>query len=304
MSSTGVGRGTPPAASVPGGPSVLGALARRRWSLRQVRPGVLLASAYLGLLVLAAAAPGLLAPHNPLAVGSPPPFLPPFQSLDYLLGTDQTGRDMLSRIIYGARPSLEMGLGATAIGVAGGTLLGLLAGLGTRLSEALIMRLVDVVLSVPDLLLALVVIAVMGTGMVDSLLAVGFASIPHYARMVRAQTHLVRRAPYVEAATTLGLGGFTVIRRHVLPNAVGPLLVLATLGIGTAIGAGASLSFLGLGTKPPEPEWGSMLSSGIQFINNDWVMVVVPGLAITLTVLAVGVVGRDLRRRSEGRDAL
>lgn len=273
------------------------------WPLGTVRPGVLLAFAYLLLVALAALFPGLLAPHNPLAITTAPPFLHPFQSAQYLLGTDEDGRDMLSRMIYGARPSLEMGLGATGIGVVGGTTLGLLAGLGGRIAESVIMRLIDVVLSIPDLLLALVVIAILGTGTADALIAVGVASIPAYARMVRAQTHVVRRAAYVEAATSLGIRRFTVIWRHMMPNAVRPVLVLATIGIGTAIGYGASLSFLGLGTRPPAPEWGSMLAEGIQFINNDWLMAFIPGVAITLTVLCVTVVGRDLRRRTEGRTA-
>jgi peptide/nickel transport system permease protein len=271
------------------------------WRLGRVSPGVALAALYLLLVVLAALFPGLLAPHNPETITTAPPFLHPFQAPQYLLGTDEDGRDMLSRMIYGARPSLEMGLGATGIGVIGGTALGLLAGLGGRITETLIMRLIDVVLSIPDLLLALVVIAILGTGTVDALIAVGVASIPSYARMVRAQTHVVRRAAYVEAATGLGIRRSSVIWRHMMPNAVKPVLVLATIGIGTAIGYGASLSFLGLGTKPPAPEWGSMLAEGIQFINNDWVMVFIPGIAITLTVLCVTVIGRDLRRRSEGR---
>jgi peptide/nickel transport system permease protein len=272
-------------------------------SFGKVRPGLLLACAYLAVVVLAALFPGLLAPHNPLTITTAPPFLRPFQSAQYILGTDEDGRDMLSRMIYGARPSLEMGLGATGIGVVGGTTLGLLAGLGGRVTETVIMRLIDVVLSIPDLLLALVVIAILGTGTADALIAVGMASIPAYARMVRAQTHVVRRAAYVEAAAGLGIRRFAVIWRHMMPNAVKPVLVLATIGIGTAIGYGASLSFLGLGTQPPAPEWGSMLAEGIQYINNDWVMVFIPGVAVTLTVLCVTVVGRDLRRRTEGRTA-
>jgi peptide/nickel transport system permease protein len=273
------------------------------WPLSKVGPGVLLAYAYLALVALAALFPGPLAPHNPLTITNAPPFLHPFQVGQYILGTDEDGRDMLSRMIYGARPSLEMGLGATAIGVGGGTTLGLLAGLGGRITETLIMRLIDVVLSIPDLLLALVVIAILGTGTLDALIAVGVASIPAYARMVRAQTHVVRRSAYVEAAAGLGIRRLSVVWRHMMPNALKPVLVLATIGIGTAIGYGASLSFLGLGTKPPAPEWGSMLAEGIQFINNDWVMVFIPGVVITLTVLCVTVVGRDLRRRTEGRTA-
>ena len=272
--------------------------ARRR---RRIRPGWLLSLAFLAALVVAALAPGWLVAHDPLAISDQGAFLPP--GGDHLLGTDQSGRDVLSRMVHGARASLVMGLGATAIGVVFGAALGLLAGLANRYVEGALMRLVDIALSVPDLLLALVVIALLGTGTVNTLFAVGFATIPYYARMVRAQTHVIRRSTYVEAAATLGLRRATVIRRHVLPNALKPLLVLATIGVGNAIGAGASLSFLGLGSKPPAPEWGNMLSLGVQYISNDPLMVLIPGLAITLTVLAVTVVGRDLKRRSEGRVA-
>jgi peptide/nickel transport system permease protein len=276
-------------------------VAMTRVAMTRVRPGVLLAGLYLILVVLAALIPGVLAPRNPLTITSLPPFVRPFQTAQYILGTDQDGRDMLSRMIYGARPSLVMGLGATGIGVAGGAVLGLAAGLGGRVAETVIMRLIDIVLSIPDLLLALVVIALVGTGTIDALVAVGTAAIPGYARMIRAQTHVVRRAAYVESATAMGIGRLTVLRRHLLPNAIKPVLVLATIGVGTAIGYGASLSFLGLGTQPPTPEWGSMLANGIQFINNDWVMVAIPGIAVTLTVLCVTVVGRDISARAEGR---
>jgi peptide/nickel transport system permease protein len=272
-----------------------------RRTRRRLRPGLVLAVAYLAVLVVAALAPGLLAHQDPLAIGLDPGFLRPFTSGAHLFGTDQDGRDMFSRMVHGTRASLEMGLGATGIGVVGGTFLGLLAGLGTRFTEAFVMRLIDVVLAIPDLLLALVVIALLGSGTVDALVAVGVASVPYYARMVRAQTHVVRRSAYVEAATALGQHRWTVIRRHVLPNAVKPLVVLATIGVGTAIGVGASLSFLGLGAKPPAPEWGSMLSTGIQYISNDWTLVALPAAAITLTVLAVTVTGRAVKRRTEGR---
>jgi peptide/nickel transport system permease protein len=276
-------------------------VAMPRVAMTRVRPGVLLAGLYLFLVVLAALIPGVLAPRNPLTITSLPPFVRPFQTAQYILGTDQDGRDMLSRMIYGARPSLVMGVGATGIGLGGGAVLGVAAGLGGRVAETVIMRLIDIVLSIPDLLLALVVIALVGTGTIDALVAVGTAAIPGYARMIRAQTHVVRRSAYVESATAMGIGRLTVIRRHMLPNAIKPVLVLATIGVGTAIGYGASLSFLGLGTQPPTPEWGSMLANGIQFINNDWVMVAVPGIAVTLTVLCVTVVGRDISARAEGR---
>ncbi|MEV0459377.1 ABC transporter permease [Catellatospora methionotrophica] len=266
---------------------------------RTLRPGVVLGLAFLGLLAVAAVAPGLLTAHDPLEISSAGAFVPP--GAEHLLGTDQSGRDTLARMVYGARSSLVMGLGATAIAVTLGSTIGLLAGLANRYVEGAVMRLIDVALSIPDLLLALVVITLLGTGTVNALFAVAFASVPYYARMIRAQTHVVRGAAYVEAATALGLRRSAVVRRHILPNAFKPLVVLATIGVGNAIGAGASLSFLGLGTKPPAPEWGNMLSLGIQYISNDPFMVIVPGVAITLTVLSVTVVGRDLRRRTEGR---
>lgn len=271
---------------------------RRHWTLR---PGLVLALLFLVFLVVAAVVPRLLATQGPLdGTGINMPFLGVF-SPGHVFGTDEVGRDTYSRLVYGARPSLIMGLGATAIGVTGGTFLGLVAGLGNRWIETAVMRLVDVLLSIPDLLLALVVIALLGAGSVDALFAVGIAAIPNYARIVRAQTRVVRRSPYVEAASALGLRRLTVIWRHVLPNAIKPLLVLATLGVGSAIGVGASLSFLGLGAKPPAAEWGSMLSTGIQYLSTAPSQVVLPSLIITATVLSITVVGRALKRWSEGR---
>jgi peptide/nickel transport system permease protein len=266
---------------------------------RALRPGLVLTGVFLTVVVAAALAPGWLAPHDPLAVGADGAFLPP--GAGHLLGTDETGRDVLSRLIYGARASLTMGLGATGIALVCGSLIGLAAGLGNRFVEGLLMRLVDVTLSVPELLFALVVITLLGSGTTNALFAVAVASIPSYARMVRAQTHIVRRSTYVEAAVTLGLPQWRIIARHILPNAAKPVLVLATIAVGTAISAGAALSFLGLGAKPPAPEWGDMLSLGMQYISNDWLLVVIPGATITLTVLSITVLGRELRRRSEGR---
>ena len=263
------------------------------------RPGLILAGLVAVAVVTAALVPHWFAPQDPLAISPDGPFLAP--GAGHWLGTDESGRDVLSRLIYGARPSLVMGLGATTIALAGGTVLGLLAALGTAFTEGAVMRLIDIVLSVPELLLALVVITLTGTGTTNALVAVGFAGIPSYARIVRAQTHVVRRSTYVEAARALGIRPRAVILRHVLPNALKPALVLSTIGIGTAISAGAALSFLGLGAKPPEAEWGDMLSLGLQYIDTDWLAVAIPGLAVTLTVLSITVLGRELRRRTEGR---
>lgn len=272
-----------------------------RQRLSALRPGLVLAVVYLVLLVVAAVVPGALATHDPLAIGTVGPFRGPGPGPGHLLGTDESGRDVYSRLVYGARPSLVLGLGATALAVVGGPALGLLAGLGNRVTDGVVMRLVDVILSVPDLLLALVVITLLSTGTTNTLLAVGFAGIPHYARMLRAQVRVIRRSTWVEAAEVLGLSRSRLVLRHVLPNALKPLLVLATLGIGNAVAAGAGLSFLGLGARPPAAEWGQMLATGTQYIANNWLTVALPGVAIAATVLSVSVVGRDLRRRSEGR---
>ncbi|MHC8381020.1 ABC transporter permease [Pseudomonas sp. LB3P14] len=270
--------------------------APRVWRLR---PGLLLAGVFLMLLIIAALVPGLLAPGDPLEASARQAFHPPGGA--HWLGTDENGRDLYTRLIHGVRPSLLMGLAATAIALAFGVALGLLAGLGPRLVDATIMRLVDVLLAFPDLLLALVIITFWGEGLFNAVVAVGVAGVPRFARMVRAQTLVVRSAPYVEAATTLGIHRTAVIFRHVLPNAVKPILVLATIGIGGNITAGAALSFLGFGAPPPSPEWGAMLSAGRNYLANGWWLVAWPGLAVTLTVISITALGRELLRRSEGK---
>jgi peptide/nickel transport system permease protein len=208
---------------------------------------------------------------------------------------------VLTRVIYGVRASLLMGVGATAIGLTAGVVIGLSAGLGRRGLDGALMRGIDVLLAFPHILLALVIITFWGQGPLIALCAVGIASVPRYARLVHAQVRLVRRASYVEAAVTLGLRPSALIWRHVLPNAIQPVLILATIGVGEAIGFGASLSFLGLGAPPPAPEWGSMLSVGRDFLANAWWLTAFPGLAVTLTVLAITALGRELLRRREGR---
>lgn len=269
----------------------------RRW------PGisVLLAGIVLLLLAIAAFFPQVLAPYDPLAVDPAAALAAP--SAAHLLGTDESGRDVFSRLVYGTGTSLSLGFGAITIALVVGSILGVAAGLGNRFLDGLLMRTMDVGLAFPEILLALVVISILGSGTVNALIAIGIASIPSYARLVRAQTLGVRRSGYAEAARALGLRSTTVAFRHILPNAVKPVLVLATIGIGTATVAGAALSFLGLGTPPPAPEWGSMLSTARNFIDIAWWYSLFPGLAITLLVVSTTVVGRYVQRRSEGRRA-
>ena len=279
----------------------LSAVVVRRVPRKVPAVGIVLAGTYLALVVAAALVPDVLAPYDPYAVNVANAFSAP--AWTHPLGTDENGRDILSRLIYGARTSLQLGFGAVAIALITGTVVGALAGLGARWLDALLMRTMDVGLAFPELLLALVVIAILGGGTTNALIAIGIASIPSYARLVRAQTLIIRRSPYIESARALGLSEWAVVTRHVLPNAVRPVLVLATIGVGTATVAGAALSFLGLGTPPPNPEWGSMLSTARNFLDQSGWYGAFPGLAITGLVVSTTVIGRWLQRRSEGRTA-
>jgi peptide/nickel transport system permease protein len=280
------------------GPVAFAETGRRRQRGNRIGIGVIAASVVLVAMVVAALVPQLIAPYDPFAVDTSNTLSAP--TFGHLLGTDENGRDILSRLIYGAQASLLLGCGAITIALVCGSLLGVAAGLGNRFLDGLIMRTMDVGLAFPELLLALVVIAIVGGGTTNALIAIGVASIPSYARLVRAQTFSIRRSGYVEAARALGISGSAVVFRHVLPNAVKPVLVLATIGIGTATVAGSSLSFLGLGTAPPQPEWGSMLATARNFLDIAWWYGAFPGLAITLLVISTTVVGRYLQHRNRG----
>ncbi|GAA4881582.1 ABC transporter permease [Kitasatospora terrestris] len=265
------------------------------------RLGPALAAVLLGLLVLAALAPGLIAGASPLETDPVAALTPPGGA--HWFGTDQLGRDLFARVVHGTRPSLLLGLGATALSVAGGAALGLAAALGGRAADQVLMRAADVLLALPPILLALLAVTVLGTGSVNVMIAIAIAFVPGYARIVRAETLVVRRSGYVEAAVVLGVPRPVLILRHVLPNAIGPMLVLATVGFGAALIAASGLSFLGLGPQPPSPEWGAMLSQGRSFLATAWWIGVFPGAAITLTALTVNTVGRRAQRRYTRRTA-
>jgi peptide/nickel transport system permease protein len=258
-----------------------------------------LSGALLLVMVVSALWPSLLAPYDPFAVDARNILAAP--SPEHLFGTDENGRDVLSRIIHGAQSSLRLGFGAVLIALSGGILLGLAAALGNRLADVLVMRTVDIGLAFPELLLALIVIALIGSGPDSALVAIGIATIPSYARLVRAQALGVSRSAYVEAARALGLTHSQVLLRHILPNAAQPILVVAAIGVGTATLAGAALSFIGLGVSPPEPEWGSMLASARNFLRQAWWYGTFPGFAIILLVISTSVFGRQLQKRLEGR---
>ncbi|QFZ19204.1 ABC transporter permease [Saccharothrix syringae] len=222
-------------------------------------------------------------------------FAPP--GADHPFGTDQLGRDVFSRLVHGARVSVTIGLVATVIGVALGSVLGLVAAAGGRWADVLVMRLTDVWLAFPEILLALLVIALIGPGAANVAVAIGVAATPYYGRLVRGQALAVIRAEYVEAARVLGIGPVRTALRHVLPNIGGPVVVLASLGAGSAIVAAAGLSLLGLGPLPPTPEWGAMLAEGQGYLASAWWIAVFPGAAIVVVVLAVNALGRAAQSR-------
>lgn len=216
-------------------------------------------------------------------------------SAQHLLGTDDVGRDILSRIIHGSRISLTIALSSVAIGMTGGITLGAIAGFYGGRVDLFLSRLVDMLMTIPTIVLAIAVVSVLKSGVSSVIIAVGITSIPVYARLVRGVVLTLRRLDYVEAAHGIGASDWRIITRHLLPNALSPLAVQATLGAGTAILVAAALSFLGLGVQPPAPEWGAMLSRGRNYINAAPHAIAFPGLAIALMVLAFNLLGDGLR---------
>ena len=253
----------------------------------------------LALLVACALAPALIAPHEPLAVSPREAFQPP--SLAHPFGTDDSGRDVLSRVFFGARDSLTIGVVATLIGLASGTVLGALAGgsRGRALSPLRFVadRIIEALFSFPGLLLALLLIAVRGPGLDSVLVAVAVSTAPGYARMVRGGVRQTLGSGPVEAARLQGDRWARLWARHVLPETMRPVLVLATLGVGHAVVLAAALGFLGLGSPPPDPEWGAMLNAGRPYLTKAWWMTFFPGLAILAVGIATTVFGRALERR-------
>ncbi|MDP9845565.1 ABC transporter permease [Streptosporangium lutulentum] len=263
-------------------------------------PGLILPLLFLAVAAVAALAPGLLTGVDPLAADPLHALAGP--GAGHWFGTDHLGRDVLARVVHGAGHSLSIGAAAILLATGAGTLLGILAGLFPRYLDELLSRLFDVLATFPELLLALMVIAITGPGTGNVILAIGVAQIPNYARVVRAQTFVVRRSGYVEQAVTFGLSRPVLVLRHVLPNVLGPLPVLATIGMGTAVIATSGLSFLGMGPQPPSPEWGSMLSEARDYLRVAPWTALFPGLAVTLTVISLTLAGRRLQRRFEGRN--
>jgi len=261
--------------------SVLSYLARR--------PGLTLAILWMAAVVLAAFVPGLIAPDNPLGVTTAIQASP---SWSHLFGTDEIGRDLFSRVVYGSSLSMRASLIAIAVGLLIGGPLGLVSGYVGGWADSILMRLVDVLLAIPSLLLSLAIIIALGFGITNVAFAVGAAFIGSSARVMRGEVLKIRQSPYVEAATAGGARRLRVLWRHVVPNSVEPVLVLASMEFGTAILAVSALSFLGYGVQPPAPEWGSLVADGRDYLNTAWWLTTLPGLTIVATVLAANRISR------------
>ena len=251
------------------------------------------------LLILIAVFAPFLAPHDPSAQFRDNLLQPPVWedggSWQFLLGTDDVGRDMLSRLMFGARFSLAIGLVVVAGSLVSGVILGLLAGYFRGIVDIVIMRVMDVILAFPSLLLALVMVAILGPGLVNAMIAIALVLQPHFARLTRAAVMGEKSREYVTSARVAGAGHLRLMLITILPNCLAPLIVQATLSFSNAILEAAALGFLGMGAQPPTPEWGTMLAESREFILRAWWVVTLPGLAILITVLAINLMGDGLR---------
>jgi peptide/nickel transport system permease protein len=264
----------------------------------RARPATVVSLAFVAWVLVAAGAPGLLTDQSPTAIRLSDTLQAP--SLEHPFGTDSLGRDLLVRVIYGARESLGIGLGATALAMGIAILLGFLAGLAGGAVDATVNRLLEVAFAFPVLLAALLLISIRGPSVQAEIVAVGIGSAPGYARLVRGQVLNVRQAAFIEAAGALGHTRWDVLRRHLFPNAMRPLVAVITLGIGQSVVWASGLSFLGLGVAPPSSEWGALLDAGREYITTSWWLEILPGLVIVLVALTITSLGRTLQHRLEG----
>src|SRR4051812_30825354 len=272
---------------------------REFWGYFSANTGAVIGLAVIALVLGLAALADVVAPHSPYVTNSAAFLRPPFWqeggSLTYPLGTDAIGRDILSRLIYGARLSIAIGIAVVALSILPGTGLGLVAGFFGGVVDIAIMRVMDVILTLPSLLLAIVIVAILGPGLMNAMLAVAVVVLPHYVRTARAAVLAEVSKDYVTAARVSGAGTLRLMSKEVLPNCAATLVVQASLGISTAILDAASLGFLGLGAQPPAPEWGTMLADAREFVLRAWWVVTFPGLIILVTVLAFNLLGDGLR---------
>ncbi|MBN9031070.1 MAG: dipeptide ABC transporter permease DppC [Rhizobiales bacterium 63-7] len=274
------------------------ALAEFWYYFSRNKGAVLGLAVFLLVLFVAIFAP-IVAPHSPSdqlrdRLLAPPAWMAG-GSWSYVLGTDAVGRDILSRLIYGARFSLFIGLVVVTLSVLSGVLIGMVAGYFRGRIDIVIMRVMDIILAFPSLLLALVLVAVLGPGLTNAMIAISIVNQPHFVRLARASVMTEREKEYVIASRVAGAGTMRLMFLTILPNCLGPLIVQATLAFSAAILDAAALGFLGVGAQPPTPEWGTMLAEAREFIQRAWWVVTFPGLAILVTVLAINLMGDGLR---------
>ena len=273
---------------------------RRRMPSRPDVPIIVGGGILLAVVLMAVLAP-LISPHDPLAQVLPDRLKPPAWlaggSPNYLLGTDADGRDLLSRIIWGSRTSLEIGILSVALGAAIGVSTGLLAGFRGGWVDVIIGRLADIQQAIPFLVLALAVIAVVGSSILTLVLVLGAGSWLYYHRVVRGEVLAVRERPYIEAARAVGVGDWRILSRHILPNIAGSIVVIITLQIPQVILFTAGLTFLGLGVPPPTPEWGRLIFEGRDYLQSAWWLTLAPAAFLVLFVLGVNLLGDELRDR-------
>jgi len=250
--------------------------------------------AIIAVFILCAILAPLIAPYDPIAQTIAERKTPPF-TLGHLLGTDDLGRDLLSRIIHGARISLTIGVVSVGISLIFGLLIGMVCGYYGGWFDRIVMRIIDIMLAFPYILLTIVIVAILGASLLNAMIAIGISQIPQYARVVRASVLAEKENDYVAAERSLGANDLHLMIRTILPNCLAPIFVQATLGIGDAILSSAALSFLGLGAQPPTPEWGLMIASAKEFVTSAWWIVTFPGIAILLTVLGFNLLSDSLR---------
>ena len=256
--------------------------------------GVLVGLALVAVLFLVALLAPVISPHDPIATEPDNAYLPPL-SPGHALGTDELGRDQISRILWGARISLPVAFVAVAVGLIAGGLIGLVSGYAGGLTDLLLMRVIDALLAFPALILAIALVAALGPSLRNAMIAIGIVAIPAYARLVRAVVLQLKQMEFVVATRSLGATPVRIVLRHLIPNLMNPVLVQVSLSAGFAILAEAVLSFLGLGAQPPTPDWGQMITTGRTFLPNDPWLAIIPGVAISITVYSFNLLGDSLR---------
>jgi len=272
---------------------------KKRGQFKEIRrrfmknKGALLGLCFIVVLVVCALIPSVIAPFGFDDQNLTQRFKSP--SGLHLFGTDEFGRDIFSRVIYGCRISLTLGLVSVTISCGLGIILGCLSGYYGKIIDNVLMRIIDIMLSIPNILLAVSIVATLGTSFFNLMLAIGIGAVPGYARIVRASILSVKEQEFIEAARSNGASDWRIITRHIIPNCMAPIIVQATISIASAVLSAAGMSFIGLGIMPPTPEWGSMLASGRAYIRDYWYVVTFPGLAIMLTVFSINLLGDGLR---------